>query len=36
MKINFYKSSIEDKKISNVFNRYKMLKKILPKKIRTL
>ena len=33
MKINFYKSSVEDKRFSDLFNRYKMLKKILPKKI---
>ena len=33
MKINFYKSGIEDKRFSDLFNRYKMLKKILPKKI---
>ena len=31
MKINFYKSSFENKKFSEFFNRYKMLKKILPK-----
>ena len=33
MKIKFYKSALENKKISNILNRYKMLKKILPKKI---
>ena len=32
MKINFYKSSFENKKISEFFNRYRMLKKILPRK----
>ena len=32
MKLNFYKSNIENKRISVFFNRYKMLKKILPKK----
>ena len=33
MKINFYKSGVEDKRFSDLFNRYKMLIKILPKKI---
>lgn len=32
MKINFYKSSVENKRFGDVFNRYKMLKQILLKK----